>query len=120
MKHCPVKRWKITTPLTNPHFTNGETEAQKVPGSANMFAAPSGPSFKAKEKVEALSFFPTCLLDAKRGSQFSPPRLKECQESREQGKAGKCAPQSTSPSQRNPAWDLAKPKLLFAIWAEIN
>lgn len=50
-----MKQWKITAPLTNPHVTNGETEAQKGSGSAAMFAAPLGPNFKAKKKKKKKS-----------------------------------------------------------------
>lgn len=52
MKHYPVKHWKITTPLTDPHFTNGETEARKGQRSATMFAALLGPKFKGKKNFK--------------------------------------------------------------------
>jgi len=73
MKHYPVKCWKTTTPLTNPHFTSRETEAQKGLGSVNGFAALLGPNFKeGRGKINKLFFLLTCLPHEGRGSGFSP------------------------------------------------
>lgn len=108
MKHYPVKHWKITTPLTDPHFTNGETEARKGQRSATMFAALLGPKFKGKKnfkKIKAL--IPHLPAGWETGLRVFTARLKDRQESLEQGKAGKRSPQSTSHNQRNPARDLA-------------
>lgn len=79
-----------------------------------------GTKFQSKRKDRSSFLFPHLPVKCEMRLKVFPTWFKERQESHEQGKAGKRSPQSTSPSQRNPAWDLAKPKLLFAIQTEIN